>query len=546
MQLLKIAATILLLALTAPSLANDVDDYQNSWVHQALSLQRQLDAQAPLAQATFIATHNSYNSSVWTTPVRYIDPNQWRSVRDQLRMDVRALEFDVHTYFSMQGWPWEWHNELLLCHGQDNDLGCSSYDRKFRDGLEDIRHWLEQSGNQHEVVILYIEDHMDGGWYDDAIDDITDTIGSWVYRPASGSCEGIPMSLSKADILSSGKQVLLMTDGCNNGFNAWVYGGIGDSLNGFPTGDVENLSYPDCQSSRFSRGFYDTHIVRYYEDRTNLSAVFGDPGDPITAQKLPELLACGVNLIGLDKLTPNDGRLQAAVWSWNQGEPNDWNGNEDCAMQYANGRFNDLNCSASKRFACHKPGTHEWYVTHRSGSWSEGDDACRDETNGDFRFSVPTNAHDNRKLVETKQYAGVTEVWLNYSDRQQEGKWQATDANSHWHNWQAGEPNNWANSEDCAMQYANGHYNDLACGVNLAFACQNPSTNEWYVTQGRAPWSQGDAICHAETNGLFRFALPTSSADNQKLMAAKQHLGINSVWLNYSDHQQEGRWQVGN
>src|SRR5690606_7188270 len=225
----------------------------------------------------------------------------------QLRMDIRALEFDVHTYFSMQGWPWQWRNELLLCHGQDNHLGCSSYDRKFIDGLKDVRNWLDRAENRNEVVVLYIEDHIDDGWHDDAIDDIQATLGALVYRPPGGTCQGIPMNLSKADIVAAGKRVLLMTDGCNNGFNNWVFGGIGNSLGGFPTGNVAQLGgYPHCQSDRFSRQYLDQHLVRYYEDRTNLSALFGDPGDPITPQTVTELLQCGMNLIGFDKLTRSE------------------------------------------------------------------------------------------------------------------------------------------------------------------------------------------------------------------------------------------------
>lgn len=423
-QALRRLLAVALLASTTPALAGDVDDYQNSWIHQALSLQRQLDHFAPMSQATFLATHNSYNSSVWSSAVRYIDPNQSRSVRDQLRMDIRALEFDVHTYFSMQGWPWQWRNELLLCHGQDNHLGCSSYDRKFIDGLKDIRNWLDRAENRNEVVILYIEDHIDGGWHDDAIDDIQATLGALVYRPPGGTCQGIPMNLSKADIVAAGKRVLLMTDGCNNGFNNWVFGGIGNSLSGFPTGNVAQLGgYPHCQSDRFSRQYLDQHLVRYYEDRTNLSAMFGDPGDPITPQTVTELLQCGMNLIGFDKLTPFDGRLEAAVWSWNTNEPNNWNNNEDCAEHYYSGRFNDVQCDAVRQFACKKPGTHEWHITANSGRWQDGAAVCSNETGGEYRFSVPTNGYDNQRLVEAKSYLGVGNVWLNYSDRLNEGQW---------------------------------------------------------------------------------------------------------------------------
>jgi hypothetical protein len=416
---------ILLLATTGWSAqASDVDDYQNSWVHRALSLQRGLDHFQPMSRATFLGTHNSYNSSVWSNATRYVDPNQSRSIYDQLRMDIRAIELDVHTYFSMHGWFWDWGNELLLCHGQDNHLGCSSYDRKFRDGLREVRDWIRRPENANEVLLIYLEDHIDGGWYDDAVDDINDMLGQYIYRP-TGGCQGIPMDKSKADIVASGKRILLMTDGCNNGFNDWVFGGVGNDLSGYPTAGVEDLGgYPQCATQRFDRAFQDGHIIRYNEDRTRLSATFSDPGDPITPAALSELLRCGANLPGMDKLTPWDGRLQAAVWSWNTNEPNDYGSGEDCAEHYFSGRFNDNRCDAVRRFACKKPGTRDWYVTGASGTWSEGAAVCQSETGGEYRFSVPTTPLSNEKLKEAKAYHGSAgTVWINYSDRFQEGEW---------------------------------------------------------------------------------------------------------------------------
>jgi hypothetical protein len=33
------------------------------------------------------------------------------------------------------------------------------------------------------------------------------------------------------------------------------------------------------------------------------------------------LVRCGVDLLGFDQLLPDDGRLDATVWSWTPGEP---------------------------------------------------------------------------------------------------------------------------------------------------------------------------------------------------------------------------------
>src|SRR5205823_9218012 len=81
--------------------------YESSWVHRALSLQRGLDEGAPLAEEQLPHTHNSFNASSYRLPtdgsapsyyptLTNQDPNQAYSVTDQLRMDIRAIEVDVH------------------------------------------------------------------------------------------------------------------------------------------------------------------------------------------------------------------------------------------------------------------------------------------------------------------------------------------------------------------------------------------------------------------------------------------------------------------
>ena len=418
---LRLTAFLLALLVSALARAGAVDDFENSWTARALALQRALDADQPLAQAFFPGTHNSYNSKAYQNATRYLDPNQHYSLTDQLRMGIRALELDVHYTFKIDGWPWNWGNRLLLCHGQDNHVGCSPADRYFRDGVAEIARWLDR--NPSEVILLYIEDHMDGR-YGDAIRTLSQAFGQRIFRPSGNGCQGIPMQISKTDILRAGKQVLIMTDGCRNTeWNRWVFGGFGDYLNGYPTGEVADLG--TCLASRFSRAFFDSHIVRVYEDRTRLSATFGDPGDPLTPAALARAVQCGVNMPGMDMLSPGDGRLDAAVWSWQPGEPNDWAGQEDCAESLGNGRFNDLNCGGFRPFACQRPGTHDWYVTRQSAPWQEGDALCAAETGGQYRFAVPRNAWDNENLKAVKALLGAERVWLNYSDRITEGQWQA-------------------------------------------------------------------------------------------------------------------------
>ncbi len=401
---------------TPPRAESPVDVYQRSWEHKALSLQEAIQQATPLASSTFLHTHNSYNSSVYTTAVSYIDPNHVYSIQDQLRMDIRMVELDVHWYFSMEGWPWEWAKKPLLCHGQDSHMGCSSYDRHLSTGINEINSYVR--ANRNQVIIVYLEDHLDGH-NTEAMNIIKGSFGDLIYR-TGGSCVDAPITLTRQQILAAGKNVILWSSGCAGGeWGTWVY----RKNNNVPEANASSFrSYGDCGSATFSRTEYTRAMIRFYEDRTNMTAWFGGGSGQVTPQNMPEMMKCEVSLPGMDKLTPTDGRLRAAIWSWDVNEPNDYGGSEDCAMQWGNGRWNDANCTARYRFAC-KDDQGAWVVTRQSGAWNSGDSTCSSETAGRSRFAFPANGYENQKLSEARFAAGASEVWIRLSDSAQEGTW---------------------------------------------------------------------------------------------------------------------------
>ena len=220
----------------------------------------------------------------------------------------------------MTGWPWDWKNRLLLCHGQGNHLGCSSYDRFLESGIDEVKNWLNRSENSQEVIVIYIEDHMDGA-YGEAIDIISSRIGSKIYRPSGNYCQGIPMNITKRQILNAGKQVLIMGGGevcnSNSGWDTWAYHGVGD-IAAYPTGSIKNIT--GGENCEFDRNFYDNYWVRFYEDRTTISALFSTP-EYINDTTAANLQKCGVNLVGFDKLSADDSRLHSSIWSWIPANP---------------------------------------------------------------------------------------------------------------------------------------------------------------------------------------------------------------------------------
>ncbi|CAM3506992.1 ricin-type beta-trefoil lectin domain protein [Parendozoicomonas haliclonae] len=380
--------------------AGTVDDFENSWAGKALKHQSQLSNHAPLSTINMMGTHNSYNSEVYTTPLRYLDPQQKFSIGDQLRMGARFLELDAHWTAHTHGWAWEWGVDMLLCHSGigaemgDLDVGCSLTDRRLTDGLQEIKSWLD--GNPNEVIILYIEDHTNG---EHAIlrEQLNSKLGERIYK--SGSCRAIPDELSRADVLEAGKQVVLWKDkGCANDTElaGMAFSGLGN-------------------------------VRRVYEDATNVAAISdfftgGGGVERISAEDVGQAFLQGVNIVNLDDMTPKDGRLQAGVWSWDVNEPNNYQGNQDCAVSWANGRWDDARCSVSEFFACENA-EGQWAVSQRDGEWFEGVAACEELGNG-FAFSVPDSTLDNEALKQAKASIGVERVWLNYHDLDQEGVWE--------------------------------------------------------------------------------------------------------------------------
>ena len=397
--------------------ASEVSDYKASWAYRALQHQGDIDLFAPFGKASFLTTHNSYNAGVYSQNGSYIDPNHQISIYDQLEIGIRAIELDVHHTFSSSGfWPWEWTftQELKLSHA-NGDTGTHPNDRYFTQGLQEVRGWL--NNNPNEVLIIYIEDHMEG-YYDKAISEMNGIIGDLVFKP--NGCQSLPMGMSKADLLAAGKQIVLIGGNCaTSSWSNYVFNGVFSA-----TESLETFTpYPVCTAGGKDSTYIQNHLVRIFEDSTVLSSLFGDPGPRITAADAAEMVECGIGAIGLDQVVPFDSRLQAQVWSWSENEPNNVGG-EDCAVQGSDGRFNDLPCSLYSRVACQDPDSRDWVITDGSYTWADGASACSDEFPGEgFIFGVPVNGYENAELRELKADVGIDSVWINYSDRLNEGQW---------------------------------------------------------------------------------------------------------------------------
>ena len=412
--------------------AAQIAAYEQSWVHRALSLQRDLDRDVALWRSLIPHTHNSFNASAYAIPtdgsmpsyyatLTNQDPNQVYSLTDQLRMDIRALEIDVHWVPSPFGTPATRGYWPTMCHGQSEDpagsgttvhVGCTD-DRPLQDGLAELRRWLDR--HPREVVLVYLENQLYAGEpiatqrqaHDVTAKLLEQELGDLVYQPPAGrpdgSCAPLPYDRSRADISAANGRVVLVGNCGPGAWGDWVFErGPRWNESGKASAYDDKACAADVSANREQGEFR-----RYFEQSPWLGTMT-DATDRITPAITARMVQCGVNLIGFDQLEPFDGRLQALVWSWSADEPSTGDG---CAVQGADGRFRGVSCAGRYPVAC-VDGRGAWHVTRHAAAVSRGAKLCRQEFPGS-NFSVPRNALDDQRLLAARP-RGTGAVLLDY------------------------------------------------------------------------------------------------------------------------------------
>jgi hypothetical protein len=408
--LAAVTAAALILALVG---AAQGAGFRGSWVDRALGLQYRLAGDVPMRNAPWIGTHNSYNSVAemgHTTDTS--DPNQQLSVVEQLNRDVRAIELDVHwTTAASTG-----QLAPVVCHALPNHFPCTT-EKTLGPVLEEIAGWLHERANSDQVLFLYLEDHLDNETgYDTAAATIAEKLGGLVYAPGPlGGCRKLPLGLTRDQILAAGKRVIIVgSSSCGVG-SAWP-SMVFNWDEHLETSITTFSDFPTCGSD-YTRAQYESTQVRYYEDGRRSQ----DGAPRITPAVAAEMARCGVDLLGLDQLEPNDPRLRALVWSWAKGQPR----RGRCAVQTSRRgslatRWRTLPCGKSRRPACRRGKT--WLLGRRAVPEKRGRAECRSRR---AQFAVPRTGYEAQLLRQRMRGARVGQVWLGYLKRK--GGWAALD-----------------------------------------------------------------------------------------------------------------------
>ncbi len=413
-----------------------VSAYDRSWVHRALTLQRQLGERVPIIDTQIVHTHNSFNASAYslngTQPPSYYptltnqDPNQVYSLTDQLNMDVRFVELDLHWVPSPYGTAATNGYWVTLCHGDGQQapatgtwvhVGCTD-DRPAQDGFAELHRWL--AAHPSDFLFVYLENQLYDGSpvasqqlaHDTAASLIQQQLGSYVYRPtgtSSGHCADAPWTASVARLRAHGARMMLVGNcGPGTAWPSWVFSrGPKWDESGNPT----TYSSSDCARDRAARAS-GSNFRRFFEDST-VVATAEQTTSQITTATTQAMVRCGVNIIGMDQLTTDDPRLAALVWSWAPGQP----ASGGCAMAGVGGRFVSADCATWHPFAC-RTASGRWQLTATIGPWWYGPNACALEFPGS-RFGVPQNGYDDTQLPITSGVGLSIQpqpVWISYAE----------------------------------------------------------------------------------------------------------------------------------
>lgn len=396
------------------------DAYLQSWVHRTAQFQYALSNPLPLREAQWLGTHNSFNSVAESLTVSHVDSNQQLTLSQQLDIDVRSLELDLHYIRRLErlGAP-----DVTVCHGLSPDkanFGCTT-EPPLAKVLSEIAAWLNAPGHADEVIMLYLEDELkEPAAYASAVATLESTLRrpggeSLVYQPNPGrrgpnGCAPFPLDASRDDVRRSGARVMLVSS-CVPAWSVDVFDWDGWEVE---SGSTPNYQpYPTCDAT-YGTAVYAAKLVRYFEDSTLIGALstpMRPPPNPeaLTPAKVQAMTNCGVNLLGFDQLLPEDGRIQASLWSWAPDEPRAGAGN--CTLQRADGRWQAAPCEEAHPAACLSAGG-AWLVT-ASVPFAAAAPACAAIRSS---FALPRTGEQNSRLHAAAGLAGGT--WVRYGQPQ--------------------------------------------------------------------------------------------------------------------------------
>lgn len=232
---------------------------------------------------------------------------------------------------------------------------------------------------------------------------------------------------------------------------------------------------------------------------------------------------------------------------WNPGEPNNFNGNEDCAVQRnGSGLWNDLSCAVSHPIACYSPkeGNNGTWKLATASTYSDTETLtklCETQFGAEYKFYAPETLSQMRDL--RIEMDATPNAFINANDIEYEGTWVM---NQGINNWAAGQLPYANDNKQCVTANASsGDWHTRNCANEFPVACS--SGNSWYFTQASVKlddFANGQAACTAEFGQGYIFQAPRSlsAAEELRFAASKQGIGSN-YWINGNRLESDAVWK---
>ncbi|XP_071786543.1 macrophage mannose receptor 1-like [Asterias amurensis] len=266
--------------------------------------------------------------------------------------------------------------------------------------------------------------------------------------------------------------------------------------------------------------------------------------------------------------------------SWAEGEPNNWGGNQNCALLYLNGAWDDtelfcligtvnVHClSETKSQTICPPGwlafeDHCYLYVRDAKTFNEAETYCMSLSNpmrSGHLASVTNRQEQNFMLnyVNSVEGSGFWTCWIGFTDQQSEGLYTWTDGTSSLFTfWGQGEPNNNEGNQHCALLYLNGAWDDTECNQRKSFMCKMVETrlqkrclSSWmafgdhcylYVRDAKT-FNEAETYCMSSSNPMRSGHLASvENGQEQKFMLDYvKSVGWSEFWIGFTDQQSEG------
>lgn len=451
------------------------------WLQNGLKTQLALSRKLSMCNATLPGSHNSaidladgYGNLdaqfqeyfVW---IRWVaDSAQLRtndhyfSLTDQMNMGVRAVELDTHEVegalriahcggyhgdidvliqavnlvAKLLGHPIHWDSETIGCNPSLSSIPVLEQ-RTFLSALQEISAWLELPGNEHEFLVLYLDDQpdlLDWGVLPELFLEIHSIFSlPVIFTPLELESEynGTWPSIDQLSV--SGKKVLFVT-GADYGpvIDPIMFSKEGrKTVCGWTEPDFHVfVGEPECLATgnpytgeTLAGKIFRVITCELYYGPMNCNFEWSSSNDPLLDESsLPEVSRCGLNMPSPDLLTPS--RAAATIWSWAPDHPfpdttdppsilqsmlrvwktvlNGFRDPQDCAfIARDDGRWRTGSCTMAGPTACRL----------QNGTWllQDGDrGACPEGSS----FAVPSHSKENTALQMRLQNSSFGAAWL--------------------------------------------------------------------------------------------------------------------------------------